>query len=381
MSRMIRIGLLRLTDAAPVLAGQALGLFEEQGVPVRLSIEPSWANLADKLAVGLLEGAVMLPALAIATALGRRGPAAPLLVPAGISLGGNALTLAPDLAEEIGAGPADPMALGARLRRVLALRRRPPPAIAVVHRCSTHHLLLRYWLAASGIDPDAAIRLTVIPPAEMGAALASRRIEGFCAGAPWGGMAEAAGAGRTVLATGAIWRNHPEKCLALRADWAAEAPQTVHRLLRALLRAGRICDDPAEAPALARLLARADALDLPEAAIRASLPLAGADPDPLRSTFAAHAASFPWRSQALWFLAEMGRAGLLADTPAARAATRALYRPDLHAAAAAAEGLPVPRADTKPEGAQRTNWLLPADPNPIPMRPDAFCDGRVFEYA
>ncbi len=61
----VRLGMVRLTDAAPLVYAHAHGLFERQGIRVRLEVEPSWANVADKLAWGLLDGAVMLPPLAI----------------------------------------------------------------------------------------------------------------------------------------------------------------------------------------------------------------------------------------------------------------------------------------------------------------------------
>ncbi len=67
----MRLGLLRLTDAAPLIVAAERGLFADEGLTVALSIEPSWSNLADKLTWGALDGAVLLAPLAIAIALGR----------------------------------------------------------------------------------------------------------------------------------------------------------------------------------------------------------------------------------------------------------------------------------------------------------------------
>jgi ABC-type nitrate/sulfonate/bicarbonate transport system substrate-binding protein len=89
----LRIGMVRLTDAAPLVFAQAHDLFAAAELEVSIAVEPSWANVADKLAWSLLDGAVMLYPLAIAMALGLRGPATPLRIPAGISLNGNAITL------------------------------------------------------------------------------------------------------------------------------------------------------------------------------------------------------------------------------------------------------------------------------------------------
>ena len=91
MSTRVRIGMLRLTDSAPVVVAKARGIFQALDLDPILSIEPSWANIADKLTYGMLDAAVMLPPLALASALGLRGPPAKLIVPMGLSQGGNTI--------------------------------------------------------------------------------------------------------------------------------------------------------------------------------------------------------------------------------------------------------------------------------------------------
>jgi NitT/TauT family transport system ATP-binding protein/nitrate/nitrite transport system substrate-binding protein len=335
----VRLGVLRLTDVAPVFLAEATGMFAAEGLEVRLAVEPSWANVADKLAYGLLDAAVMLPPLAIAMALGLRGPPTPLVVPMGLSLGGNAVVLASALAGPMLAGGERPGAgeAGYRLARLLAARGRPP-RLAVVHGFSTHDLLLRAWLAGSGIEPERDVELVVVPPAETAEALATGRIEGFCAGAPWSAVAARAGLGRAVVRSSGIWPGHPEKCLAVRTDWAERHPAALQAILRALIRAGLACDEPARTGDIAALLAEPSRVGVPAALIRPSL--AGGDPHPDldRSLFAAHGATVPRPEQACRFVAEMARwRELPAD--AAELAER-LYRPDLHAEAAIAVGLP-----------------------------------------
>jgi len=371
----VRLGLLRLTDAAPVFLAEAQGLFAAQGVAVRLGVEPSWANIADKLAFGLFDAAVMLPPLALAMVLGLRAPATKLIVPMGLSLNGNSVVLAPGLAERVLDGDGRPSPLEAGRRLAELLRSRPRPRLAVVHAFSTHDLLLRYWLAASGIDPDRDVELTVVPPAETAAALAAGRIDGFCAGAPWGAVAARAGVGRTVVLSSAIWRNHPEKCLAVRAEWAERHPAALQALLRALLLAGRASDDPAEAAPLAALLADPSRIGVSAPLIAASL--AGGSGEADGSIFAAHAAAFPWRSHARWFAEQMAR---WRELPAgASALADQLYRPDRYRDAAGSLGLSVPLADSKREGGHEAAWEVPATPAAIAMLPDPFCDGSRFE--
>lgn len=373
----IRLGLLRLTDAAPLIVAKEFGFFEDEGLEVSLSVEPSWANIADKVTFGLLDGAMLLPALALATSLGLRGSGLPLIVPLSLSLNGVTVTFASALAENVLAdgAPLDALAIGTRLKQALD-GTNSLPRFGVVHPFSSHNLLLRYWLAASGIEPERELAFDVIPPARMVEALRSGRIVGFCAGAPWGDIAERAGLGRTALPSSAIWRNHPEKIFAVGRRFADENPVRLAALLRGLLRAARHCDDPAHADAIASLVASARYLDVDPAAVRASLPgTTGSN----ESSFFRAAATFPWRSHALWFLAQMTRWGYLPrGLDVAQAATD-IYRPDLYEAAAADIGVSVPALDRKIEGAHETAWRLAASPSDIAMGPDRFCDGAMFD--
>jgi two-component system, oxyanion-binding sensor len=97
----LRIGLLRLTDSAPVIVAHEFGFFADEDVEAELVVEPSWANIADKLVFGFLDAAVILPPLVFAIELGRRGAPQPLIIPYTISAGGNTVTLAQPLAQEI----------------------------------------------------------------------------------------------------------------------------------------------------------------------------------------------------------------------------------------------------------------------------------------
>ena len=120
-----RIGLLRLTDAAPLIVARELGYFAAENTEVSLSVEPSWANIADKLSYGLLDGAMMLPPLALALRLGLSGSGGPeaIIVPAALSLNGNTVTLSERWATPVLAGCAVPVLVGAQ-RFATAIRDR-----------------------------------------------------------------------------------------------------------------------------------------------------------------------------------------------------------------------------------------------------------------
>lgn len=375
----LRVGLLRLTDGAPVVIAHEFGFFADEGVEVELFIEPSWANIADKLTYGFLDAAVIVPPLAFAVQLGVRGAAQPLLIPYAISAGGNTVTLANSLSEQVRAragaeGLTTVQALGTCLRT----RR---TTLGVVHTYSTHNLLLRYWLATAGIEAGRDVTLTVVPPARAVDALSSGQISGFCAGAPWGEVARRMNAGTTVATSHDIWQHAPEKAFAVSARWAAAHPEALAGAIRALLRAAKFCDDPQNAAYTAALLSRRKYLDVDPHAILASLPggtTAGNGANK-GSVFFRGAATFPWRSHGLWFLTQMRRWGMIDDSIALRALAEQVYRPDLYRAAVAPLGEPAPVQNWKCEGAHDGPWMADAVPEALAMPADRFCNGALFD--
>src|SRR3954451_13616505 len=224
MSKPIRVGLLRLVDSAPLILAEADGLFTQQGIDVEIHIEPSWSNIADKLTYGILDAAVIRPPLALAACAGLRGPKTRLVVPMSLSQGGNAIVGSHAAANSLKADSSP-----SRIRLLEWLHGQPTrPRFAVVHPFSTHNLLLRYWLASGGVDPDRDIETVVIPPEDVVAALAAGTISGFCAGAPWGNVAERENAGQILIGTSVIWPFHPEKCLCVSEAWADANPDLMH---------------------------------------------------------------------------------------------------------------------------------------------------------
>jgi len=373
----LRIGFLRLTDSAPAIVAQEFGYFAEEGIDADLFEEPSWANIADKLAYGFLDAAVIVPPLAFAIEMGLRGVSQKLIIPCAISMGGNTVTLSRALALRVREiAHKDGVSTAQALAACLKDRDQPLP-LGIVHSYSTHNLLLRYWLATAGLEAGREVRLSVVPPARAVEALQSGLIAGFCAGAPWGEIAVRAGAGLNVATSGDIWRAAPEKAFAVRASWAEENPESLKGAVRALVRAAQFCDAPENASYTGSLLSRQKYLGVDSHAILSSLPGGAITPDN-QSCFWRGAATFPWRSHALWFLHQMARWDLIGNIDAEALAAR-VYRSDLYRAAVAPLGISVPLADCKSEGAHSTSWRLEAAPQPIAMGPDSFCDGAVFE--
>jgi ABC-type nitrate/sulfonate/bicarbonate transport system substrate-binding protein len=297
----VRLGIVRLVDSAPAVLAEADRLFAANGLDVELAIEPSWANIADKLAWDALDAAIMPAPLALSMMLGLRGPNRDLYVPTGINRGGNSIAVRSDI-------PLDDSDPAAAARDLATWLRRQPvlPRFAVVSVFSSHNLLLRAWLSGAGIDPDRDLALVVVPPERVADELAAGRIAGFCAGAPWGERSEQRGIGRIVLGSSAIRPDHLEKVLAISPGlWNGNRNATT-AITRALDVARTVCAAPAEADRVAWLLA--SRLDLPEAAARRALP-GGAGPEIVRF----NGNPTGWDDLA-WMLSEFRRWGWKAPT-------------------------------------------------------------------
>ena len=331
--RTLRLGFVPLTDAAPLLVAQELGLFDAVGLRVQLSAEASWAAIRDKLAFGALDAAHLLGPMPIALAAGLTGVKAQVTVAAGLGANGNTITLSNVLMQEIGRfkPPLTAAAFAAVVRR-RAQQGRRPLTLAVVFPFSSHNYLLRHWLAAGGLDPDQDLRLTVVPPPMVAQRLLDGAIDGFCAGEPWGSHAAALGAGRIALSSGDIWPNHPEKVLCFATEHAQRDPESAIACTAAVIAAARWLDEPGNQAEAVAILRRRAFPRLDRAEIAAAF--AGmAEGLPLAAPLRFHNATLPRREQAAWWLRQMRRWGHL---PAGISNTTALapWRQELWRAAA-----------------------------------------------
>lgn len=310
----LKLGFVPLCDSAPLIIARERGFFAEQGVPVELSREPSWSNIRDKLAFGLLDAAQMLATMPLVAGLGLGNVQASFVVPMGLSCGGSAITLGGALLDRMGGG------FQARdLAPALAGMERKP-TFAMVFPFSPHEYDLRWWLAEGGVDPDAGVRLVVVPPPQMVSRLAAGDIDGYCVGEPWNSLAHQLGLGRIVATAADIRPGRIGKVVAVRRDWADDNPDPLDALMRALLAACSWIDRPENRPEVAAILARPDYLNAPVAAVRAGL-------EAIR--FYGDLPNRPDPAQALWYIEQMTRWKHLAGQSDRSAVAATIYRSDL----------------------------------------------------
>src|SRR5258708_24711180 len=97
----LKVGFIPIIDCAPVVLAEELGAFERQGLDVEIQREVSWANVRDKLVLGLLDASHILAPLPLALTLGIDSVSVPLVNVMTLQLNGNALTLSQALWQEI----------------------------------------------------------------------------------------------------------------------------------------------------------------------------------------------------------------------------------------------------------------------------------------
>lgn len=388
MRHAITAGFVPLLDSALLVAAKEKGFAAAQSIDLTLVRERSWASIRDRLAVRQFDVAHILGPMPIACNLGLSAPAPKMIVPMALGLGGNAVTVSATLwramAEAGATADLDARENGAALRRVIDGRAGEPLRFGVVHPYSGHNYELRYWLAASGIDPDREIDILVLPPPDMGDALAEGLIDGYCAGEPWNTFGVLKRGAHLATVKAAIWKSSPEKVLGVDAGWGEANPEALAALLVALHHASLWCGDPRNHAELASLLAlpayvgREPDLLLP--ALTGVLPVGGGAVHTVGDFFVpqAKAATFPWKSHALWFYTQMVRWRQVAHTEANRQVAAKTYRPDVYRAALKALGIAMPSASAKVEGALTAETPVGSS-GALTLGPDGFFDGGRFD--
>ena len=343
----LRIGFIPLADAAALIVTVDKGFAAAEGLDIELVREVSWSNVRDKLNIGLFDAAHLLAPVAIASSLGLGHVKVPIVVPFGLGVNGNAITVSPALYAAIAAAAdgsiVDPIVSARALARVVAARKargEQPLTFGMTFPFSTHNYHLRFWMAAGGVDPDEDVHLVVLPPPYMVESLANGHVDGFCVGAPWNSVAVDLGVGFILHLVSEILLRAAEKVLAVRARWAQEHPDILLRLVRAHGRAAAFIEDEAHRDEVATLLAMPDRIGVAPEVIRRTLdgrmkiaPDGTARMSDRYLLVGRKGAARPDPVQAAWLYAQMVRWGQAPLSAELLAAAKAVFRPDLYDAA------------------------------------------------
>ncbi len=339
----LKLGFIKLTDMAPLAVAWEQGFFMDEGLFVELEAQANWKVLLDRVITGELDGAHMLAGQPLGASIGY-GTRADIITAFSMDLNGNAITVSNDVWEtmrqQIPANtegkPQHPISASALKPVVDAAREKGERfRMGMVFPVSTHNYELRYWLAAGGLNPgfyapqrgdtsgtlEADVHLSVTPPPQMPATMEAGTIQGYCVGEPWNQQAVFMGIGVPVITDYEIWPNNPEKVFGVTRQWAEDYPNTHLRLLRALIRAAHWLDENnnANREEAVSILARPSYVGADEAVIANSMTgtfeyeKGDVRKVPDFNVFFRYNATYPYPSDAIWYLSQMRRWGQIPE--------------------------------------------------------------------
>jgi bicarbonate transport system ATP-binding protein len=306
----LEIGFVPLTACAPVAIAKEKGFFTKHGLDeVNLVRETSWRGIVDGIAGGYLDAAQMPSGMPLWFSLGgHKNQNIPVVTALTMTRNGNAITLSRRFYDQ-GIHSLE------SFKEMLHATPETQHRMGMVHPSSMHNLLLRYWLAAGGIDPDRDLALQTIPPAQMVVDLKADTIDGFCVGEPWNLRAAMDESGFTIATDREIYDGHPGKVLGLREDWASAYPNTHVALTKALLDACRYCADPENEDEIRQILSQRPYLGTPMEYIHLGNPNSKVCElnQPMREyahhLFFGNGANRPSRTEHLWHMTQLARWG------------------------------------------------------------------------
>lgn len=360
----LKFGFIKLTDMAPLAIAYEKGFFEDEGLYVTIEPQANWKVLLDRVIDGQLDGAHMLAGQPLAATIGY-GTKAHIITPFSMDLNGNGITVSNAVWAEMKKNiphkdgkPVHPIKAD-YLKPVVEKYKADgkPFKMGMVFPVSTHNYELRYWLAAGGIHPGfysktdtsgqilADALLSVTPPPQMPATMEAGTIYGYCVGEPWNQQAVFKGIGVPVITDYEIWKNNPEKVFGIRADFAEKYPNTTLALVKALIRAAKWLDENNNANRMeaVKILAKPSYVGADEAVIANSMTGTfeyekGDKRDvPDFNVFFRYYATYPYYSDAVWYLSQMRRWGQITEAKQDKwfdEIAKKVYKPEIYLKAA-----------------------------------------------
>ncbi|MCA1992690.1 MAG: ABC transporter substrate-binding protein, partial [Coleofasciculus sp. S288] len=319
-----KLGFIALTDSAPLIIALEKGFFQKYGMTdVKVEKQASWPVTRDNLELGSagggIDGAHILTPMPYLMSLGKitKQPV-PMYILARLNYNGQSISVA-NTYKDLKVG-LDSKALKEAFAKSKSSGK--DLKVAMTFPGGTHDLWIRYWLAAGGIVPEKDVSVIPVPPPQMVANMKVGSMEAFCVGEPWNAQLVNQKQGFTALVTGELWKDHPEKAFAMRADWVDKNPKAAKAMLMAVQEAQQWCEKAENKEEMCKILSKREWFKVPFDDIieRSKGNIDYGDGrtkqnSELLMKFWADNASYPYKSHDLWFLTEDIRWGYLpADT-------------------------------------------------------------------
>lgn len=287
----LNVGYVPITCTVPILLAHAMGEYQKEGLEVTLARTPGWAIVRDKLNAAEFDASHLVLAMPLTMTLGVGSLPIKTYVSTVQNVNGNAITM-----------------------HVKHKDRRDPKTwkgfkFGIPHEHSMHAMLLRYYLAENGLDPDKDVELRVYPPPDSVANLAAGNLDGMLFAEPWGQRAVFEGIGFLHMLTRDIFPGHPCCTLAVTDKFITENPKSYGAMFRAVVRATAFADKMENRAKVAELLAPVQYLNQPKTVLEQVL--FGRYADGLGNVVSVEDRigfqAFPYESTAVWLLTQLRR--------------------------------------------------------------------------
>lgn len=219
----LRIGYLPITDAAPLLIAHAKGFYEAEGVEAeRPYLFRGWSQIVEAFVGGQVDVIHVLMPTAVWMRFGQN---LPVRVVAWNHTDGSAITVQPGI------------------NQVSDLAGQ---TVAIPYWYSIHNVVLQQLLRHHGLRPaehirerlaSDEVRLVVMAPADMPAALANRSIAGYIVAEPFNASAEVLEIGKILRFTGDVWLRHACCVIIMKEDDLGRRPQWAQKVVDAVVKA------------------------------------------------------------------------------------------------------------------------------------------------
>ena len=400
----LKFGFIKLTDMAPLAVAYEKRYFEDEGLYVTLEAQANWKVLLDRVISGELDGAHMLAGQPLGATIGY-GTKAHVITAFSMDLNGNGITVSNEVMEKLktklplqpDGKPVHPIQAKYLKEVVNEYKKEGKPfKMGMVFPVSTHNYELRYYLASGGMNPgyyapkkgdtagtiSADVLLSVTPPPQMPATMEAGTIYGYCVGEPWNQQAVFKGIGAPIITDYEIQKNNPEKVFGVTQEWNDKYPNTHKAVVKAMIRAAYWldADNNKNRKEAAKIISASGYVGADYKVIANSMTgtfeyeKGDVRQVPDFNVFFRYNATYPYYSDAIWYLTQMRRWGQIAEYKPDSwymDVAKKVYRPDIYAEAAKeliAEGKM--KASDFPDFATETGFK-PAQ--------DDFLDGIVYD--
>ncbi|MDJ0703659.1 MAG: CmpA/NrtA family ABC transporter substrate-binding protein [Leptolyngbyaceae cyanobacterium MO_188.B28] len=288
----LKIAFLPITCATPIIMSNPLGFYQKYGLDVTLVKYAGWSVVRDAVIAGELDASHMLAPMPIAMSLGLGSTAFSTKLASIENNNGQGIAVAKKHLGKIN-GPADFKGM----------------TIGIPYDYSNHNLLLRYYLATGGVDPDKDVKLLILPPPDAIAKMKSAQIDAFILPDNFTQRVVRDDIGFIHLLTKDLWPGHP--CCAFTASqaWIDEHPNTFRVLNQAIIDGATYANKPENRKEIAAAIAPREYLNQPVDVLEAVM--TGKFEDGQGNTLDVpdriYFDPYPWKSFSTWISTQLVR--------------------------------------------------------------------------